>query len=403
MVVGFLATTVPAFAADKEKVLHTFGSADGDAPYRGNLIFDQAGNLYGTTTFGGVDGQGTVFKLTPDFNGMWSETVLYSFCARGYPCADGAEPYGGLVFDVAGNLYGTTYVGGTQTRGTAFELMPGKDGKWTETVLHSFGYGGGFDALDPQAGLAIDSTGNLYGTTPIGGTNWYECGAGSCGTLFQLKRGQNGQWTETVLHNFNDDGNDGFWPYGSLTLDTSGNLYGTTFSGGVSDAGTVFELTPGTNGQWTETILHSFDVSDGYNPVSNVIFDSAGNLYGTAKEGSELCHPPPRGCGAVFELIPGTNGKWTEKVLRSFYRGRFPLGGVIFDSAGNLYGTTEVGGRYKSGDCYEGGCGGTAFELSPGIDGKWTETTLHSFGKSGDGFTPTGSLIFDATGTEFRL
>jgi hypothetical protein len=148
---------------------------------------------------------------------------------------------------------------------------------------------------------------------------------------------------------------------------------------------------------------HSFDVSDGYNPVSNVIFDSAGNLYGTAKEGSELCHPPPRGCGAVFELIPGTNGKWTEKVVRSFYRGRFPLGGVIFDSAGNLYGTTEVGGRYKSGDCYEGGCGGTAFELSPGIDGKWTETTLHSFGKSGDGFTPTGSLIFDATGTEFRL
>ena len=393
---GFVAATAPAFAASREQVLYSFHGSDGSLPYSGSLIFDQRGNLYGTTVNGGAysggacsDGCGTVFKLSPAANGKWSETVLYRFCTEGGPvCPDGALPYGGLIFDSAGNLYGTTELGGTYTLGTVFELTRGAKGKWTEAVLHSFG--AGFDGAAPEAGVVMDAAGNLYGTTPSGGTDWSGC-EGPCGTVFGLQRGENGQWTYQVLHNFTDNGTDGFWPYAGLIVDGSGNLYGTTEAGGPSGFGTVFELTP----QGVETILYSFDYNDGSGVLSNVILGAKGNLYGMTTWGGAFQN------GTIFELIPGREG-WTQKTLHSFHQYRSPDSGLILDASGNLYGTTQAGGYYHSeNDCYDmflGACAGTAFELKPGADGEWIETALYSFGRAGDGRAPTGSLVFDAAG-----
>jgi uncharacterized repeat protein (TIGR03803 family) len=303
-------------------------------------------------------------------------------------------------------LYGTTFNGGGLNWGAVFELTP-STGKWIEKILHSFS-DNNIDGWGPAASLVIDSAGDLYGTTAYGGANTNDCAGTSCGTIFRLKRGKNGQWTEKVLHSFNNNGKDGFRPWSGLTIDASGNLYGVTAAGGThpcsygGGCGTVFELSSGTNDRWTETVLHSFNGNDGANPISNVILDAAGRLYGTTYYGGEVGCDPPYGCGTVFELTPGEKGKWTERVLRSFYKVRFPIGGVIFDAAGNLYGTSAIGGRYKNGGgCGTVGCGGGIFELSPGANGRWTATSLHSFGKNGDGVEPTGSLALDAHGNLF--
>lgn len=381
----------PVFAASREQVLLRFNGTDGYRP-NGALIFDSSGNLYGTTLQGGAYGRGSVFMLTPTANGKWAETELYSFCAAG-SCSGGAFPSAGVIFDASGkNLYGVTDEGGLYGDGAVFELTRGADGKWTEKVLHSFGNGD--DGWDPEAGLIFDSAGNLYGTTSAGGANSTNCDRTSCGTVFQLKPNNNGKWTEKVVHSFNSDHKDGFWPLAGITLDASGNLYGTTEFGGVYSCpgglgcGTVFRLSVSATGKWTETILHSFDGNNGNSPDSNVVFDAQGNLYGTtAGGGSGVCNPP--GCGTVFELMPDGGGGWTEKILRSFYRVRGPWG-VILDAAGNLYGTTAGGGRYFS--------SGTAFELSHGENGTWTETTLHSFGKGKDGEQPIRTLNFDGAG-----
>ncbi len=410
---GFLTIATPLVAASKEKLLHIFTpNGDGVIP-NGGLIFDDSGNLYGTTQLGGTEcnSGGTVFELSPGVNGKWTEKVLYNF-----PCnnSDGSVPNASLLFDAAGNLYGTTTCGGTYEQfcgeigGTVFQLRPGKDGQWTEKVLHSFGNSN--DGSAPYAGLILDSAGNLYGTTLNGGAHAAGCAAYGCGTVFRLKPGRNGEWTEKVLHSFNDDGSDGFGPYGGLTIDAAGNLYGTTAGGhsGCRESqgcGAVFELSPGPHGNWTEKILHFFNGNDGSNPIGSMIFDSAGNLYGTtAWGGNAACDDEYHvGCGTVFELTPGKNGIWTEIGVRFFYKGRAPFGGVIFDAAGNLYGTTTLGGRYWDGnlDCMEE-CGGTAFELSPGAGGKWVETMLHSFGDTHglfqDGNVPTGSLVLDPAG-----
>jgi uncharacterized repeat protein (TIGR03803 family) len=262
-----------ACAAGKYKTLYRFkGRKDGSAPYAG-LIFDKAGNLYGTTEFGGAYGKGTVFELTPNGDGTWTESVLHSFTHDG---KDGYAPIAGLVLDPAGNLYGTTLGGGAYGNyGTVFQLTPAGDGSWTESVLHSFARG---DGIYPIARLIFDRAGDLYGTT--GGDDAYERG-----TVFKLTPQQDGTWTESVLHAFN--GADGRYPWAGVIFDAAGSLYGTTYHGGDHDAfGTVFKLTRNKDESWTESVLHSFDYADGSNPSAGVIFD-AGNLYGTTYNGGD--------------------------------------------------------------------------------------------------------------------
>src|SRR5271165_1152285 len=317
-----------ALATAQETVLHSFNNTDGANPYAG-LIFDAAGNLYGTTYLGGTgsclyggSGCGTVFELSPNGSGGWTEQVLHYFSHNG---TDGIEPFGGLIIDAAGNLYGTTQEGGTHSGGTVFELSPGAGGTWTEQVLHNFS---GTDGNYPGAGLIFDAAGNLYGTTYTGGTY-------SIGTVFELSPQAGGGWTETVLHNFDATGTDGAFPEAGLIFDAAGNLYGTTFEGGTYGSGTVFELTPGMGGTWTEQVLWSFNDNgtDGTNPLAGLTIDAAGNLYGTTEQGGSY------GWGTVFELTPGAGGVWTEQVLHAFNNngtdGLAPVGGLIFDGVRN--------------------------------------------------------------------
>jgi uncharacterized repeat protein (TIGR03803 family) len=299
------------FKLDKtgETVLYSFtGGADGGNPLAG-LIRDAAGNLYGTTSYGGASGWGVVFKL--DTTG--AETVLDTFTPR----ADGVYPDAGLIGDSAGNLYGTTYDGGASNGGVVFKL----DTTRAETVLYSFT--GGADGGHPEAGLIRDPAGNLYGATRWGG-------AFGCGVVFKLDTAG----TETVLYSFTGRA-DGAYPVAGLIQDSAGNLYGTTYEGGASGLGVVFKLD--TTG--TETVLHTFTGgTDGANPWAGLVRDLAGNLYGTTYDGGAS------NGGVVFKL--DTTG--TETVLHTFTGGaadgQYPYAGLIRDPAGNLYGTTYRGG-----------------------------------------------------------
>jgi len=323
------------------------GGADGDGPMAG-VIRDAAGNLYGTTNGGGSlacgggGGCGVVFKLAPNADGTWTESVLYSFTGTG-----GGTPSAGLIFDGAGNLYGTTPSGASPTCsacGVVFKLAPNADGTWTESVLHTF-IGTG------PSGLIFDGAGNLYGTTALGGS------CGWCGVVFKLAPNADGSWTESVLHAFT--GPDGASPRTGLIFDSAGNLYGTTGDGGTSTAcylgcGVVFKLAPNPDGTWTESVLHSFTGTDGLAPLAELTFDAAGNLYGTTYFGGgtrcageapieQGAVAPPPGCGVVFKLTPTSSG-WSETVLRAFLgQARYPESPVIFDPKGNLYGTTFLG------------------------------------------------------------
>jgi uncharacterized repeat protein (TIGR03803 family) len=261
-------------AADgTETMLYSFtGGSDGGDPV-GGLIADKKGNLYGTTSAGGTDNAGTVFKVAPD----GTETVLYSFTGG----SDGGAPAAGLIADKAGNFYGTTPQGGANNWGTVFEFAT--DG--TETVLYSFT--GGHDGGYPLAGVIADKAGNLYGTTENGGK-------GHVGTVFELAT----DGTESVLHAFSLRNNDGKYPSAGLVADKAGNLYGTTPAGGKYDDGAVFEVTPA----GAETVLYSFaGGSDGAFPYAGLTLDKAGNLYGTTEEGGAgtTC---ANGCGTIFEI-----------------------------------------------------------------------------------------------------
>ena len=395
VVFGFLTITAPLFAASSEKVLYSFCSlsncADGNTP-EANLIFDAAGNLYGTTFNGGAYGFGSIFQLVRGSNGTWTEKVLYSFCSA-TNCADGTNPEG-LIFGKAGKLYGIALSGGVYGFGAVFELAPGKGGTWSEKVLHNFDFTGG-DGYYPYNGLIVDAGGNLYGTTEWGG-------AYNSGTVFQLILSAKGKWTEKRLHNFNDNGKDGYAPLSGLMLDAAGNLYGTTTLGGSPGTGCgghgcgiVFQLTPDAKGKWTEKMLHDFNSNgkDGYDPWGGVVSDKTGNLYGTTNAGGAS------GCGTVFKLASGASGKWTEKVLHSFAKdatdGCVPEAGLTVDVAGNLYGTTFYGGPYND---------GTVFELIPRTNGTWMEKVVHNFDWSlyvKDGTSPGAGLIFDATGNMY--
>ena len=357
-----LMVTANAFAG--ETILHAFNGSDGFSP-NGGLIFDAAGNLYGTTTGGGAYSYGTVFEMKPKAGGGWTETVLHSFNGNGI---DGTNPYSGLVFDASGNLYGTTRSGGSDNAGTVFELKPTSSGTWKETVLHSF-KNNGVDGSDVYGTLVLDSSGNLYGTT-------YRGGSYANGTVYELTRGQNGQWKEMVLHNFNSS--DGENPYAGLVLDASGNLYGTTVEGGAYGYGAAFELTPEGNGQWNESVIYSFTDL----PYAPLIVDPAGNLYGVTSGNDGLLSS-----GSVFELSPQAGGQWTETLISATFPIGTPFSGVVMDAAGNLYGTT---------DDTDGVGPGSVFELTRQQNGVWVTKALHYFRyRRPDGSSPSGSLLLD--------
>jgi uncharacterized repeat protein (TIGR03803 family) len=284
--------------------------------------------------------------------------VLYVFCSRNN-CDDGGAPSAGVVRDRDGNLYGTTYGGGTG--GVVFELSSGVNG-WTESVLYGFHpiSHDGTDGYGPLAGLTWDASGNLYGTTSLGG-NYSTCsGSGGCGVVFELSPTSGGGWQEHILHRFAAFPHDGGVPHTGVVLDSSGNVYGVTAGGGIDGqiceggCGTAFKLSKTRSGQWKETILHDFDFTHGAGPLGTLVFDKAGSLYGTAwTGGSGQC-----GCGLVFKLSPGKSGKWTYSVVHEFtgLDGANPTASVILDSQGNLFGATQSGGAYG---------GGVVFELTP--------------------------------------
>jgi uncharacterized repeat protein (TIGR03803 family) len=344
------------------------------------LVLDASGNLYGTTFDGGTYGRGTVFVLTRGSNGRWTEHVLHDFEGGN----DGEAPYASPIFDAAGNLYGTTRYGGASGNGTVFELRPDSKGKWTERVLYQFT--GGKDGGQPWSGVIIDAKGNLYGTTS-GGGNSSDCAYSSCGVVFELKRTSNGDWKEQVLHAFN--GKDGGSPLASLVFDGDGSLYGTTEWDSVFSGGTAFELAHGSDGEWTEHVLHRFSRgTDGGNPAAGLVLSAAGDLYGTTEFGGDLGGCGGGGCGVVFELTYTSNGQWTEHVLHAFTGGADgsdPRAGVIFDLAGDLYGTASEGASSN----------GTVFELSRNSKVKWTAHVLHQFGIGKGPGNPNAGLIFD--------
>ena len=400
-----------AGAQSKYTSLYKFRARAGGR-YPSGLIFDQSGNLYGTTSEGGAHGFGTVFELTPNSDGSWTESVLYSFCSLAN-CADGDSPLAGVIFDGAGNLYGTTAGGGDFSRcggggcGVVFKLTPSSGGSWTESVLYSFcSLNSCVDGAGPQSSVIFDRTGNLYGTTVIGGSSSASaCNNLGCGTVFKLIPGSDGSWTESVLHSFCSFTNcaDGKSTFGGVIFDGAGNLYGTTSEGGNLSqcngfgCGVVFELTPNADGSWKEEILHRFTGgSDGAVPEDSLLFDGSGNLYGTAHLGGKLTQCGGFNCGVVFELTPDSHGSWKETVLHSFDGGdgSGPFASLAFDKAGNLYGTTLLGGDLSL--CGGSGCG-VVFELTPNSNGGWTETVLHRF-LDHPGAAPYAGVILDAAG-----
>jgi uncharacterized repeat protein (TIGR03803 family) len=359
LALAFLAP-VGGAQAGRYQVLHTFsGQPDGADPWAA-LIEDGAGNLYGTTLAGGANKWGTVFKIAPG----GTETVLYNFCSR-RNCSDGQLPHDGLIMDKAGNLYGTaTYGGDAEGQGVVFRLAP--DG--TETILYSF-KGSPNDGQYPYGGLLMDKTGNFYGTTVAGGPD-------NDGTIFKLAP----DGTETVLHSFTNSSSDGNEPMGSLVSDKDGNLYGTTSLGGSDDLGTVFELAP----DGTFTLLHSFTDSSGDGADANpgLIMDRAGNLYGSTWGGGANSR------GIVFKLAPDG----TETILHSFPDasgdGQDPVGGLVMDKAGDLYGSTFWGGANND---------GAVFKLTPA----GTAAILHSFCQEpncNNGAWPEAGPILDKAG-----
>jgi len=375
---------ISAWSGDTEMVVYNFtGGNDGGNP-AAQLIFDKAGNAYGTTVVGGLYGCGTVFELTPS-GGLLQESVLYNFSCFG----DGKNPYGGVVLDNNGNLYGTTVAGGSggdctgDGCGVVYELTR-SGGTWSQSVLYNFT--GGDDGFGPGGGVVFDKSGNLYGTTPDGG-------AYSQGVVYQLSA-NGGQRQQTVIHPFTGGADGGVGSLGSLLIDNAGNLYGVTELGGIYGAGVAFKLSPA-GGTWKFTTLYPFQgLPDAGFPYSGLIADANNRLYGTTYFGGA------NGLGTVFEVAPGANvlTGWKDAVLHSFPGGTdasFPTSTLVFDTAGNLYGTSSTGGN-PSCDC------GTIFKLAPSTGG-WSESVLHSFGSAGDGAYPTYGLTPDGNGNYFGV
>jgi uncharacterized repeat protein (TIGR03803 family) len=321
------------------KTLHVFrGIPDGATP-AGGVVLDAAGNIYGLTTGGGRGNGGTAYELVRSATGQYTEKILHHFGLD----QDGHTLFGTPILDAAGNLFGTTQLGGTNNAGTVFELIATALGPWTEKILYSFSLNG--DGTSPMVGVIFDGAGNLYGTTGSGGAN-------SGGTVYQLSPHSDGSWTETILYSFALQSE----PDGSLILDKAGNIYGATINGGAHGVGVVYELSPQTDGSWAESILHNFNANgtDGFNAFTGMIFDRAGNLYGATMSGG--VHEGLNGKGTIFRLTPQSDGSWTESMLFSFNgaNGESPQWGqLIMDASGSLYGGAKTGGANGDGAIFK--------------------------------------------------
>jgi uncharacterized repeat protein (TIGR03803 family) len=383
--VALLVLTPHAWGTSKYKVLHNFGAGkDGPGSPSGPLLLVQNGNVYGNT-------YSIAFELTPQPDGKWKEAILHAFSSE-----DGA-PWGALVSDSAGNLYGTTVGQGGNSE--VFELSPGTHG-WTLSALYTDGAGPGilmdksgnfYGAIgggnyfgigaigelsrgsngwsytdlanfnptvgySPPAPPIWDGKGNLFGTTTDGGISQPACWTSNgCGVIFEITPNGDGTWAYHILHRFASYPTDGRTPYGGLVMDVSGNFYGTTEYGGSKRNGTVFKLSS-VSGHWKKTVVYDFpDWHNGALPNSTLVLDKAGNLYGIGGGGNQGCGPYT--CGVVFKLAPQKNGQWKYSPVHKFSGpdGNFPVG-VIVDDKGNIFGTTANGGTYNS---------GVAFEITP--------------------------------------
>lgn len=390
MGVVFLASLAAPARAQTFTVIHNFtGGSDGGNPNAG-LTVDRAGNFYGTTYSGGtgdcdpVTSCGTVFKLARSGN-AWILTPIYDF--QGFTNGDGGEPQARVIFGPDGALYGTTSGGGmlcVNGCGTVFRLTPAASAcktalcPWRETVLYEFQ--GNNDGSEPSYGdVSFDRNGNLYGTTIVGGGGL--CNDLTCGTVYELSP-SGGSWTEQVIYRFENESL-GYWPYGGVTPDNAGNLYGAS----TWNYSTAYELTPA-NGGWSATALHTFSdyPAGGTGVIGNLIFDNAGNLYGTTSTSG------PGGGGTVFELARSGDG-WNFNLLYSFsYSGSSenpgPWASLAMDTAGNLYGTTYADGA--------NGCG-SVFKLTSS-GGTWTYSSLHDFACGSDGGNPISNVTLDLVG-----
>jgi len=351
LTVVFGCLTARQAQAQTETTLYNFDVGPGGYGPVSSLTPDGNGNFYGTTNSGGFSGNGVVYELSPAGAGGYNETVLYNFCPPSPPCTDGGPPnVGSLIFDGAGNLYGTAG-GGAYGYGVVFELSPAGS-TWTYSVLYNFNPANGADGAGPSSGLTMDGKGNLYGTT-AGGPN-------GDGTVYELSA-SGGGWTEQVIYDEEGPG-----PDAGLAIDAVGNLYGVSGGlGGGQGVGSVFELSPNGSGGWNNSVIYSFGGSDGEYPEGTPFLDGAGNVYGTTQYGG-------KGYGTVWKLSPGKK-KWEEKVLHSFTGtkdGNQPFTGVVLDASGNIYGTTSYGGEYLDGNVFELAVSGTTYK----------EKVLWSFG-----------------------
>jgi len=392
------------------RVLHTFTNKwDGGSPF-GGLLFDSAGNIYGTANGGGnpngcvpFGGCGVVFKLSQNTSGAWQETPLFHFSGS----ATGAGPLGDLVMDASGNLFGADLSGGgggcsgaAPGCGLIYELSPTSTGSWPENILHVFTNGP--DGAVPFDGLTPDGAGNYFGTTANAG-NLGGCGGIGCGVVFELSPNGSGGWTQTVIYTFGG-ASDGGNPAARVIFDGAGNLYGVAYYGGdlsgcfSMGCGVVYELSPSSSGAWTQTVLHTFRVTgDGINPFGALTFDSAGNLYGVTYGGGISTSCGGFGCGIVFKLTPNVGG-WSEKILHAFTGGSdgaYAQPSVTVDASGNVYGVTLYGGDTTK--CSGLGCG-VLFKLSQNTSGMWHESVLHTFTGGSDGSVPSAPLAFGPDG-----
>jgi uncharacterized repeat protein (TIGR03803 family) len=336
-----LAVSLTTGMATTTDVIFSFEEGEGEYADT-DLETDSAGNIYGTTVLGGDFGGGTVFQLSPTPKG-WVHTVLYSFTGG----ADGGEPYKGVTLDHDGNLYGTAVTGGSGSCeggcGVVYKLT-NTGGTWSQTVIHAFT--GDTDGASGSAGKMILRNGRLYGAATTGGRY-------GSGVVFELIPDVFGEWDFRTIYSFRGQP-DGSFPYGGLLIDRSGYIYGTTYYGGANGIGAVYKLSPTSAprrfGEWKEEVIYSFQLgTDGNSPISNLVSDQAGNLYGTTSEGG-------LGSGVIFKLSPVGGGKWTEVVVHSFQGppdGGFAYNGMVVDAFGNFYGATVHGGNDDDGCVYQ--------------------------------------------------
>jgi uncharacterized repeat protein (TIGR03803 family) len=371
-----IALCLPTFAQN-DSVLYFFpGGEYGGQPW-GNLVLDSHGNLYGTASSGG-QGAGVVFELTPASGGGWNESVIYSFGSRPN---DGAMPIGALVFDAAGNLYGLTNQGGSNSLGTVYELSPAAGGGWTEQVLYNFK--GGSDVAAPNSSLVFDTSGNLFGSSAIGGIY-------NMGGIFELSPEAGGGWTEQVILAGNRKEGGNF--LGPVAVDSHGALYVEAALSGAYNAGSVYRLAL-VSGLWKANVIHAFanSTADGNEPSGGLVIGPPNHISGVTQAGGT------HGDGVAFQLVQKGTGSWTETILHNFgdspTDGKNPQAGLTLGPVGRLYGTAFAGGTKKS---------GTVFVLSDNT-GAWVETTLHNFNSTTDVGFPSGGVIENSDLTLFGM